>query len=103
MSLVGKRASASSSLRVEPSSFKQFKDKAKKAFCFNSDRAYEAHVAQKKSAACQKAIMRDMNLTVSSGSEDLITPEEVWKAENGGYWSESDIPMASHHQDQDEE
>ena len=80
VSRVGKRASASSSLSVEPSWFKNFKVKAKKAFCFNSDRAYEAHVAQKKSAARQKAMMRDMNLTVSSGSEDIITSEHEWKA-----------------------
>ena len=46
-------------------------------------RPYEAHVAQKKSAARQKAMMREMHLTVSPRSEDVITPEEVWKAENG--------------------
>ena len=97
------RASASSSSDVEPSWFKQFKDKAKQAFCFNSDRAYEAHVAQKKAAARQKEMMRSMQLDVSPGSEGVITPEEDWKAAHGGYWSESDIPVPPHHEDQDEE
>ena len=103
VSRVGTRASSSSSIGVEPSWFKHFKDKAKKAFCFNSDRAYEAHVAQKKAAARQKAMMREMNLAVSSGSEDVITPEHDWKVEHGGYWRESDIPSPPTHQGQDGE
>ena len=73
--------------------------------------SYEAHVAQKKAATRQKEMMRSMHLDVSPGSEGVITPEEDWKAAHGGYWRESDIPMAphnedqdaSHHEDQDEE
>ena len=103
VSRVGKRATASASLGVEPSWFKQFKEKAKKAFCFNQDRAYEAHVFQKKSTKRQKDMMRSMNLKVSPpGSEENITPEAAWKVKHG-YWSDSDIPTSSTHQGQDEE
>ena len=92
VSRVGTRASSSSSIGVEPSWFKQFKAKAKKAFCFNSDRAYEAHVAQKKAAARQKAMMREMHLTVSSGSKDVITPEHEWKVEHEGFGASPTFP-----------
>ena len=100
---VGTRVTASSSLGPEPSWFKLFKEKAKKAFCFSQDRAYETHKFQKDSTRRQKAMMREMGLQVSPpGSEEIVTLEDEWKAAPG-YWSESDVPTSYTHQGQDGE
>ena len=105
VSRVGTRATArpaGGSLVAEPSWFKKFQIKAKRAFCFKLDleeRMYEAHVYHKKAAARQKAMMRAMNMPVSPGSEGEITPPEEWKSKHG-YWSDNDAPSSSTHHGQ---
>ena len=106
VSRVGTRAAASPSIGVEPSWFKKFQEKAKKAFCFNrdlQDRMYDAHVYNKKAASRQKAMMREMKMKVSPlGSEEAITPPEAWKAKHS-YCTDTDIPSSSTTQGQGEE
>ena len=55
--------------------------KLKKSFCLKleiQDQMYDAHLNEKKSRQCQKAIMTHLNLPVSDGSEGVIPPKEEW-------------------------
>ena len=65
----------------EPSWLGKLMTKLKKSFCLKQEiqgQLYDAHSNEKKARRRQKAIMRGMNLPVSDGSEDVITPEEEW-------------------------
>jgi hypothetical protein len=56
-------------------------------FCFKEDlqdRMYDAHVKNKKIHQRQKAMMVQMNLHVSNGSENIITPPEEGKSSTSG-------------------
>ena len=50
---------------------------------------YKAHVAQKEARRRDKLIMRQVGLTVNSGSEKSITSEKAWISKNCP-WSDSD-------------
>ena len=89
-------ASSSAPPLEEPSWFKKFQIKAKRAFCFKldiQDRMYEAHVHHKKAAMRHKEMMRHMGIEHSPEQpRDLvITPKEEWISKHG-YWSEEDAP-----------
>ena len=80
------RASGSAPPIEEPSWFKKLQIKAKRAFCLKldlEDRLYEAHVYHKKAARRHKAMMRHMQIPVSDGSEEVITPKEEWVSKHG--------------------
>ena len=77
---------------VEPSWFRKLRHKIKKSLCFRIDRMYEYHVYEKKEAQRHKAMLRHMNLPVSVGSENSITPKEKWIAEHGK-WSDEEIAV----------
>ena len=48
-------------------------------------------------------MMREMGLAVSpAGSEEVVTPEDEWKAAHG-YWSDLEMPTSPTHQGDDEE
>jgi hypothetical protein len=67
----------------------------KKSFCFKEDlqdRMYDTHVQSKKTRQCQKAMMVHMNIPVSNGSENIITPLEEWKSKHKWTSSEDSIP-----------
>ena len=66
----------------------------KRAFCFKldlEDRLYESHVFHKKAAHHQKLMMKSMNIPVSDGSEEEITPKHEWVSKQG-FWSDDDAP-----------
>ena len=88
------RASGSAPPLEEPSWFKKLQIKAKRAFCLKldlEDRLYEAHVHHKKAAQRHKAMMRHMQIPVSDGSEEVITPKNKWVSKQG-FWSDEDAP-----------
>jgi hypothetical protein len=65
----------------------------RKTFCLQlsiQDRQYEAHVNEKLAHRRQKAIMRQLSLPVSKGSEDSITPKDRWISEHS-VWREDPL------------
>ena len=62
----------------EPSWAKKLKVKMKKLLCFQVKGQNKEHVEAKKAHSRDKAIMRQVGLNVSSGSEDRITDEDAW-------------------------
>ena len=87
-------ASGSAPPFEEPSWFKKLQIKMKRGLCFKldlEDRLYEAHVHHKKAAQRHKAMMRYMQIPVSDGSEEVITPKEEWVSKHG-FWSDEDAP-----------
>ena len=85
-------------MREEPSWFGRLMNKMKKSFCFKKEmenKMYEAHYQDKKSRQCQKEIMKALQLPVSDGSENNITPPEEWKS--GIRWSDEDEGTSSYH------
>ena len=52
------------------------------------DQMYDAHQNEKKSHQRQKAIMTQLNLPVSDGSEGVITPKDEWISKIK--WSDDD-------------
>ena len=76
----------------EPSWVGKLMDKMKRSFCFKKDlegHMYDSHVAHKKDRQRQKATFSSLGDTVSPpGSEDNITPPEVWKSKI--QWSDSE-------------
>jgi hypothetical protein len=86
----------------EPSWVQRLKIKVKKTFCLQLDiqeRLYEAHVNEKKSRRRQKQMLAHMQLPVSSGSEENITPKEEWISQHS-QWDEDleDTAPARHTQ-----
>ncbi|KAK1680865.1 hypothetical protein QYE76_041713 [Lolium multiflorum] len=67
----------------------------KKSFCFKEDlqdKMYDAHVQNKKIHQRQKAMMVHLNIPISDGSENIITPPEEWKSKHKWTSSEDSIP-----------
>ncbi|KAK1664681.1 hypothetical protein QYE76_052840 [Lolium multiflorum] len=90
--------------------FAKLTTRLKKSFCFKEDRMYYEHEQNKKIRQRQKAMMVHMGLTVSDGSENIITPPEEWKSKHKWTSSENCIPERNwnrpsppHGQGQDEE
>jgi hypothetical protein len=82
----------------EPSWLNRLMGKMKKSFCLQldmQDRAYEAHKKEKLARRCQKEIMTKLDLPVSSGSEDSITPKEKWVSHYSTWSSDDEAPAAS--------
>jgi hypothetical protein len=78
---------------VEPSLAKKLLLKVKKNFCLQlsiQERQYEAHCNEKYAHRRQKAIMRQLSLSVSKGSKDSITPKEKWIFEHSE-WHEDPL------------
>ena len=85
-----KQAKEVSDAPVEkPGWLKSIQIKIKKSFCLLDDRMYEAHVQEKKSRLRQKQIMRKLDLPVSDGSEEDVTPKATWVAERVA-WSDEE-------------
>ena len=59
----------------KPSWANKLKTKMKKLFCMQTQGQYRAHVASKKSLQHDKKILRTFGKTVTSGSEEAITPK----------------------------
>jgi hypothetical protein len=81
----------------EPSWVKKMMNKLKKSFCLKIDlqkRMYKEHEGAKKDRQRQKQIMRKLELPVSDGSEDEITPEEDWISKQ--QWSTSEDEAGEH-------
>jgi hypothetical protein len=79
--------------------FTKLTARLKKSFCFKrdlEDRMYQAHYDNKKIRQRQKAMMRHMQLPVSEGSEDNITPPGEWKSKLTWSSSEESIPEPPH-------
>jgi hypothetical protein len=79
--------------------FAKLTARLKKSFCFKrdlEDRMYQAHHDNKKIRQRQKAMMRHMQLPVSEGSEDNITPPGEWKSKLVWSSSEESIPEPPH-------
>ena len=74
----------------EPGWFQKIKSKFRESFCLIDDRMYEAHVQDKKNRCRQKQIMRKLDLPVSDGSEEDITPKEKWLADGRVAWSDEE-------------
>jgi hypothetical protein len=75
--------------------FAKLTARLKKSFCFKEDlqdRMYQAHVDNKKIHQGQKAMMAHMNLPISDGSENNITPPEEWKSKHTWSSSKDSIP-----------
>jgi hypothetical protein len=78
----------------------------KKSFCFKEDLQdwmYYEHVETKKTRQCQKAMMVHMNLPVSDGPENIITPPEEWNSKHKRTSSKDSIPERTQSQGHDEE
>ncbi|KAK1665502.1 hypothetical protein QYE76_053661 [Lolium multiflorum] len=74
-----------------PRLFAKLTARLKKSFCFKEDlqdKMYQAHRDNKKIRQRQKAMMKHMDLPVSEGSEDNITPPGEWKSKYT--WSSSE-------------
>jgi hypothetical protein len=72
--------------------------KMRRSFYFQQDmqdRAYKAHVKEKNARRQQKEIMTKLDLPVSSGSEDSITPKEKWVSHYSTWSSDDEAPAAS--------
>ena len=81
---------------VEPSWAKKLKLKMKKLFCMETHEQYMAHMSEKNSRSCHKALMRQLGVEVASGSEDKITNEEEWISQSCPWTdSETDQPAAA--------
>ena len=63
-------------------------------------RQYAAHVQEKKSRSRQKQIMRKLEIEVSDGSEEDITPKKKWLSTDGVVWS--DIEDGDDDEDEEE-
>lgn len=75
--------------------FAKLTARLKKSFCFKEDLQnwmYDAHMQTKKIRQRQKAMMVHMNIPVSDGSEDIITPLEEWKSKHKWTSSEDSVP-----------
>ena len=83
----------------EPSWAKKLKKKMKALFCMQAQGQYKAHVTHKQSHQRDKKIMRIFGEHVSSGSEEIITPEAAWMAHQGYKWSDSDMEQEQQESD----
>jgi hypothetical protein len=76
----------------------QFKAMMKKLFCMQvatHKQNYKTHVANKIIRQNQKRMMRHQGLSIDSGSEDVITDENVWLSKHSSTW-EFDDASSSH-------
>ena len=79
---------------AKPSWVDKLAAKVKKTFCLQSDiqkRMYEAHVNEKLARRRQIAMMRHLSMSVQSGSEKSITPEERWISSHST-WTDDEAP-----------
>lgn len=79
---------------AKPSWVDKLTAKVKKTFYLQSDiqkRMYEAHVNEKLAQRRQISMMRHLNMSVQSGSEKSITPEERWISSHGT-WTDDEAP-----------
>ncbi|KAI4977610.1 hypothetical protein ZWY2020_005706 [Hordeum vulgare] len=65
----------------------KLQDKMKTLFCMQAKGQYQTHVAQKESRQRHKRVLRTLDVDISSGSEDDITPEATWMQAQGYQWS----------------
>ena len=73
-----------------PSWAVKLKDKMKTLFCMQAKGQYETHVAQKENRQRHKRVLRTLDVEISSGSEDDITPESAWMQAQGYQWSDAE-------------
>ena len=84
----------------EPTWLKKLYGKMRKAFCLQmdiQDRLYDAHKKEKFARRRQKAIKAMLELPVSSGSEDRITPREDWISAYSRWSSDDDATSSPPH------
>ena len=65
----------------------KLQDKMKTLFCMQAKGQYQSHVAEKQSRQRHKRVLRTLDVDISSGSEDDITPEATWMQAQGYQWS----------------
>lgn len=65
----------------------KLQDNMKTLFCMQAKGQYQTHVAQKESRQRHKRVLRSLDVDISSGSEDDITPEATWMQAQGYQWS----------------
>ncbi|KAI4997954.1 hypothetical protein ZWY2020_053296 [Hordeum vulgare] len=65
----------------------KLQDKMKTLFYMQAKGQYQTHVAQKQSRQRHKRVLRTLDVDISSGSEDDITPEATWMQAQGYQWS----------------
>ena len=87
---VGKGKKVAAAPVEEPGWFQKIKLKIRESFCLVDDRMYEAHVEEKNNRYRQKQIMRKLEIPVSDGSEEDITPKEKWLAQGRVAWSDEE-------------
>ena len=61
----------------------KLQDKMKTLFCMQAKGQYQTHVAQKESCQSHKRVLRTLDVDISNGSEDDITPEATWMHAQG--------------------
>lgn len=75
---------------AEPSWAKKLQDRMKTLFYMQAKGQYMTNVAQKESRQRDKLILRKLDVHISSGSEQDITPEAAWMEKKNLQWAESD-------------
>ena len=73
-----------------PSWAMKLQDKMKTLFCMQAKGQYQTHVAQKENRQRHKRVLRTLDVDISSGSEDDITPEATWMRAQGYQWSSAE-------------
>ncbi|KAI5019043.1 hypothetical protein ZWY2020_043931 [Hordeum vulgare] len=69
----------------------KLKDQMKTLFCMQAKGQYQSHVAEKENRQRHKRVLRTLDVAISSGSEDDITPETGWMRAQGYQWTECDV------------
>ncbi|KAI4975364.1 hypothetical protein ZWY2020_048971 [Hordeum vulgare] len=72
-----------------PSWVVKLKDQMKTLFCMQAKGQYQSHVAQKENRQRHKRVLRTLDVAISSGSENDITPETDWMRAQGYQWNGS--------------
>ncbi|KAI4997414.1 hypothetical protein ZWY2020_052756 [Hordeum vulgare] len=75
----------------------------KTLFCMQAKGQYQSHVAQKENRQRHKRVLRTLDVEISSGSEDIITPETDWMKAQGYQWDGSNIEEEVSDEDAEEE
>ncbi|KAI4991996.1 hypothetical protein ZWY2020_040382 [Hordeum vulgare] len=86
-----------------PSWVVKLKDQMKTLFCMHAKEQYQSHVAQKENRQRHKRVLRTLDVAISSGSEDDITPQSYWMRAQGYQWTRSDAEEEASEEDIEEE
>ncbi|KAI4995867.1 hypothetical protein ZWY2020_037955 [Hordeum vulgare] len=86
-----------------PSWAVKLKDQIKTLFCMQAKGQYQSHVAQKENRQRRKRVLRTLDVAISSGSEDDITPESDSMRDQGYQWTGSDAEEQASEEDIEED